>query len=245
MLLYTELTWGLLLSTLGSSIDRLHYPPARAQGTSPLWKNCWLHLQTQLWVTGEKSSMTHIRRGSQDSEPSTAAPEGWSRARNSWILLSILLEREEKLSEIFWPASVSCMFHVLIVWLKTQSINLPRKRKQSVWKTLKQMPRKILYVYLYVCVHAHTRAHMHTQSCLTLNDHMDCSLPGSSVHGVLQARILEWVVIAFSRGSSQPRDWSQISCVSYIGRQILYHNTHICISLMDRNKKAKKGWVLT
>ena len=44
------------------------------------------------------------------------------------------------------------------------------------------------------------------QSCLTLCDPMDCSLPGSSVHGILQARILEWVAISFSRGSSQPRD---------------------------------------
>ena len=44
------------------------------------------------------------------------------------------------------------------------------------------------------------------QSCLTLCDPMDCSPPGSSVHGILQARILEWVAISFSRGSSQPRD---------------------------------------
>ena len=45
-----------------------------------------------------------------------------------------------------------------------------------------------------------------TQSCLTLCDPMDCSLPGSSIHGILQARILEWGAISFSRGSSQPRD---------------------------------------
>ena len=44
------------------------------------------------------------------------------------------------------------------------------------------------------------------QLCLTLCDPMDCSPPGSSVHGILQARILEWVAISFSRGSSQPRD---------------------------------------
>ena len=40
---------------------------------------------------------------------------------------------------------------------------------------------------------------------------MDCSQPGSSVHGILQARILEWVAILFSRGSSQPRDWTQVA----------------------------------
>ena len=49
------------------------------------------------------------------------------------------------------------------------------------------------------------------QSCPTLCDPMDCSLPGSSIRGILQARILEWVAISFSRGSSQPRDWTQVS----------------------------------
>ena len=51
------------------------------------------------------------------------------------------------------------------------------------------------------------------QSCLTLCDPMNCSLLGSSVHGTLQARILEWVAISFSRGSSQPRDQTQVSCI--------------------------------
>ena len=45
-----------------------------------------------------------------------------------------------------------------------------------------------------------------TQSCLSLCDPIDCSPPGSSVHGILQARILEWVAIPYSRGSSRPRD---------------------------------------
>ena len=50
-----------------------------------------------------------------------------------------------------------------------------------------------------------------TQSCLTLCDPMDCSLPGSSVHGILQARVLERVAISFSRGSSWPRDQTWVS----------------------------------
>ena len=50
-----------------------------------------------------------------------------------------------------------------------------------------------------------------TQSCLTSCDPIDCSPPGSSVHGTLQARILGWVVISFSRGSSQPRKWNLVS----------------------------------
>ena len=52
---------------------------------------------------------------------------------------------------------------------------------------------------------------------------MDCSPPGSSVHGSLQARILEWVAILFSRASSQPRDQTRVSLVSCIGRRVLYH----------------------
>ena len=52
-----------------------------------------------------------------------------------------------------------------------------------------------------------------TQSCPTLWDPMDSSLPGSPVHGILQARILEWVAIHFSRGSPRPRDRTQVSCI--------------------------------
>ena len=58
------------------------------------------------------------------------------------------------------------------------------------------------------------------KSCPTLWDPMDCSPPDSSVHGISQARILDWVAISYSRGSSQPRDWTHVSC---IGRWILYH----------------------
>ena len=56
------------------------------------------------------------------------------------------------------------------------------------------------------------------KSCLTLCNHMDCRPPGSSVHGISQARILEWVAISSSRSSSKSRDQTSISC---IGRWIL------------------------
>ena len=64
---------------------------------------------------------------------------------------------------------------------------------------------------------------LRAQLCLTLCDPMDCSLPGSSVHGIFQGRILERVAVSFSRGSSQPRDRIHVSCISCIGRLILYH----------------------
>ena len=61
---------------------------------------------------------------------------------------------------------------------------------------------------------------MCTWSCPTLSDAMGYSPPGSSAHGIFQARILEWVAISSSRRSSQPRGWSRVSCISCIARQI-------------------------
>ena len=52
------------------------------------------------------------------------------------------------------------------------------------------------------------------QSCQILFDPIDCNLLGSSVDGILQARIVEWVAISYSRGSSRPRDRTQISCIA-------------------------------
>ena len=74
----------------------------------------------------------------------------------------------------------------------------------------KVVPRGRLCIYkvdlfMDVCV-------LVAQSCLTLCDSMDCSPPGSSVHGISQARILEWVAISFSKGSSQPTDQTCVSC---------------------------------
>ena len=64
------------------------------------------------------------------------------------------------------------------------------------------------------------------RSCLTLCGPMDCSPSGSSVHGIFQARILEWVVTSYSRGSSQPRDRNCIPWASCIVGRILYHKSH-------------------
>ena len=52
---------------------------------------------------------------------------------------------------------------------------------------------------------------------------LDCSLPDSSVHGIFQERLLEWVATSFSRGSSSLEDWTHVSCVSCIGSQVPNH----------------------
>ena len=93
----------------------------------------------------------------------------------------------------------------------------------------------LLFIYRRSSKHLHWKSHcaqlvitssalcVHAQSHLTLCDPMDCSLPGSSVHGSFQARILEWVAISYSKGSSWPKDRTHVSCISCTGRQVLYH----------------------
>ena len=65
------------------------------------------------------------------------------------------------------------------------------------------------------------------QSCPTLYDHMDCSLPGPSVHGIFQARIWQWVAISSFWRSPQARDQTCVSCLSCIGRQISLPLCHL------------------
>ena len=61
------------------------------------------------------------------------------------------------------------------------------------------------------------------KTCLTLCDPTDCSPPGSPVHGILQAKILEWVIMSFSRGFYLPRGWTRISHISWIDEYVLYY----------------------
>ena len=73
--------------------------------------------------------------------------------------------------------------------------------------------REILEQFLKLATYSMRQVHAKLlQLFPTLCDPMDCSLLGSSVHGIIQARILEWVAMPSSRGSSGPRDWSYISC---------------------------------
>ena len=78
--------------------------------------------------------------------------------------------------------------------------------------------RECMCVCVCVCVCVHAQS---LQLCPTLCDPMDCSLPGFSVHGILQARILEWVAMPSSRGFSQPRDQNRVSCIACISGRFL------------------------
>ena len=68
----------------------------------------------------------------------------------------------------------------------------------------------LIVIYLFFSCLGESESEV-AQSCTTLCDPMDSSLPGSSVHGIFQAVVLEWIAISFSRGSSQTRDWTLVS----------------------------------
>ena len=79
-----------------------------------------------------------------------------------------------------------------------------------------------------------------TQSCPTVCDPMDCSPSGSSVHGILQAKTLQWVAVSYSRGSSWSRDWTHSSCTSCISRWILYYCT--TQETLEREENLCQDW---
>ena len=117
---------------------------------------------------------------------------------------------------VFWPCG---MWNLrILVPLQGVRPTCPCIGRQSLnHKTAREVPllKSEIFISTLLCLVA--------QSCLTLCNPVDCSLPGSSVHGVLQARILEWVPMPSSRGSSQPRDGTCSSCSSCFSRWILYH----------------------
>ena len=77
------------------------------------------------------------------------------------------------------------------------------------------MPLSLDFIVVEECVYKDEKVEvLVTQSCPTLCHPVDCSSPGSSVHGILQAGILEWVAMPFSRGTSLPRDQTWVSCIS-------------------------------
>ena len=110
-----------------------------------------------------------------------------------------------------WKVKVKSLSHVWLLatpWTAAHQAPLPMEfARQENWSGL-PLPSPFIAIAKSL------------QSCPTLCDPMDCSSPGSSVHGILQVRILGWVAVPFSGGSSQPRDQTWVSCID---RQILYH----------------------
>ena len=86
--------------------------------------------------------------------------------------------------------------------------------------------RREMEVLKYICVSVCVVV---TQSCPNLCDPMDCSPPGSSVHGICQARILKWISIPFAKESSQRRDWSRVSCIAGWFLLLNEPHTRVCV----------------
>ena len=123
------------------------------------------------------------------------------------------------------------------IWIRSYTISLLALRPSTYTTSLPEPPAcrwqtvdllslhnhmsQYLRMYMCVCV----CVCMHSLSCFSrvwLCNTMDCSPPGSSCQGISQARILEWVAISYSRGSSWPRDWTCISGVSCLDKQMLF-----------------------
>ena len=137
-----------------------------------------------------------------------------------------------KLKKIIYLVIVSKKSN-LIYWRDTKVSNrinnmLPQKcwERQNVYCT-KTLSRRCCGIDSVVCTLC--CCCLVAKLCSTLWDPMDRNLPASSVPGISQARLLEWVAVSSSRGSSLPRDWIQVSWVSCIGRQILYHYMRIYV----------------
>ena len=95
-----------------------------------------------------------------------------------------------------------------------------RARFFTVWATREQLD-----AWYSRSIHSRMLSHFsHIQLFVTPMDH---SLPGSSAHGILHTRILEWVAMPSSMGSSPPWDWTHVSRVSCIGGQVPYHRCHL------------------
>ena len=125
-------------------------------------------------------------------------------SQNSWIILHSLaceitepIETNQPISDLSHLLSMDCI--------------LPME--------FDSLQRNLFHCTMHACTHA--------LSCPPLWDSMDCSPPASSIHGIFQARILEWIAISHSRGSSQPRDRTNASCISCIGKGVLYQLCHL------------------
>ena len=117
-----------------------------------------------------------------------------------WATVQRVAKSRTRLSDFTFTFMLTLHFHYLLF------------SEYLIFTLLTSMLQYFIMLYVCVC--------WVVQSCLTLCDPLDCSPPGSSVQGIFQARILEWVAISSSRGSFWSRNQTCFSC---IGRWILYH----------------------
>ena len=132
-----------------------------------------------------------------------------TRRKDHWQL-SWKITAEKTLDNVFIFSSLNlvlliCLIQTVIICLFHRIVM--RIRQDNARKVFSTQKILLSIITIHCCCSV-------TQSCPTLCNPIDCCLPGSSVHGILQARILERVAIPFSTGSSQPRDQTWVSCVA-------------------------------
>ena len=148
-------------------------------------------------------------------EPGRLQSMGSRRVRHDWTTLLSLFtfmhwRRKWQPTLVFLPGESQGRWSLVgcHLWGHTELDTTEATQRLQVSLTL-----KLTTLPWWCCWHMTCCVYV-TQLCPTLCDPMGCSLPGSSVHRILQARILETVAISFSRGSSQPRDQTQVSCIA-------------------------------
>ena len=136
---------------------------------------------------------------------------------SGWELVRMFIERPESTSSLLSGKSALCIYTEFQLMPSFPSFSLPHPPLQTPSPLWVLRGSSVLSTLL--SCFAFTRNYLglwkvKSLSHVRLCDPMDCSLPGFSVHGIFQARVLEWVVISFSRGSFWPRDRTQVSCIA-------------------------------
>ena len=111
----------------------------------------------------------------------------------------------------------------------------------SCWSSREMMSQCLWQPLAHLCLKWKESESEVAQSCPTLCDPVDCSPPSSSIHGILQARILEWVAISFSRGSSRPRNRTQVSRIA--GRHFILWATKEVLKMRPLLPKVRPSGV--
>ena len=155
----------------------------------------------------------------------TSVPSHWCLYTN-WLCWRQSLFRVHCLKTLFLQVSlISCIirFSIYTELSPLMCKHTLKKENPLAPVSVSALLQNFSKVVSFCCLHFPSiLSFAQPFSCVCLCEHMDCCPPISSVHGISQAGILEWVVISSSRGSSRRRDWTDVSCVSCIGRQILY-----------------------